>query len=185
MHADAAGKPNFHPEHVGDRRANFWLKTLSKSRQLQHPCAGRGLPESRLPCPSQHVVLTLLFPSASPNAAAASREPAWLVCCWLPAILSRFPRTVLLYGISIRCAWQAACSPSQPWGFSMLGFASYLCAGSWELGLFRKEFAGQRVELSCATLFLLAVTLTWRQHPEVFGNSQSPWLAPLDPSVHA
>lgn len=58
--------------------------------------------------------------------------------------------------------------------FHALALQTTSVLGPGNRGLCRKEFAGQRVELSCATLFLLAVTLTWRQHPEGFGNSQSP-----------
>lgn len=104
----------------------------TKPSQLQQLCMGRGLPASWLACPSQHVELILLFPSVLLNTEEASKEPAGLLCRWLPAILSHFPRTISLYGISIRCAWQAASAPSQLRGFSMLAFVNYLCAGSWE-----------------------------------------------------
>lgn len=159
--------------------ANFSrLKTLSQPSWLQHPCT----PGELFPCPPRHVVLILLFPLASLKArdgAAASRQPARLVCRRLPAILSRVPKNVLLFDISIRCAWQPAPLPRHG-GFPRWALQTTSVQGPGNLGLCRKEFAGQRVELSCATLFLSAVTLTGRQHPQGFGNSQSHWLAPLD-----
>lgn len=129
----------------GGGGANFsWPKTLSKpGRPSPSPAGssahaqGGGAWGASFPALS-----SMLCSSRSSHqsrrmlrdGAAASGEPARLVCRQLPAILPCFPRTVSLYGVSIRCAWQAAHSPSQSWGFSTLGFANYLCAGSWESG---------------------------------------------------
>lgn len=160
-----------------------WLKTHSKPSWLQRPCAGRGLPRSWLPSPSQHVVCIPLFPSSSPNAGgrrgsqqgacSARVPPASSNSFLLPEV--RFAMA-LLYGVP---GGQPAPLPSHRvfprW---TLQTTSALSPGN--RGLCGKEFAGQRVELSCATLFLLAVTLSRRQHPEGFGNSLSLSLAPRD-----
>lgn len=137
-----------------------------------------------LPCPSQHVVFIPLFPSASPNTRGqrGSQQGTLPGSCaagfqqFFPASRGLFRYTALLYGVPGR---QPTPLPSLG-GFPHWALQTTSVLGPGNRGLCRKEFAGQRVELSCATLFLLAVTLTWRQRPERFGNSQSPWLAPLN-----
>lgn len=102
---------------------------------------------------------------------------------FFPASRGPFHYTAFLYGVPGR---QPAPLPSHG-DFPRWALQTTSVLGPGNPGLCRKEFAGQRVEQSCATLFLLTVTLTWRQHPEGFGNSQPPWLVPLDvfsPCVH-
>lgn len=129
-------------------------------------CAGSGV----LGCPSQHQVLTLSShqpchtlgtgrqPACVPRASSNSfpfpedRRAAWHFCTvWLTGSPLPFPAAG---------AFQAAGSARCLSG-SVLGIG----------GLCRKEFAGQRAERSRATLFLLAVTLTWTRRPGGFGNS--------------
>lgn len=174
-----AGKSSFH----GGNEECVWGKFFKAKDPLpaqlaSAPVRSRGavsLPFSAccaypaLPIPSLRARAVQQPAGSLPSSCAAGFQQ------FFPASQGTFRCWTFLYV----CAWQPAPLPRHR-GFPRWALQITSALGPRNRGLCRKEFAGQRVELSCATLFLSAVTVTWRQHPQGFGNSQAHWLAPLD-----